>query len=178
LLYADWHWTIGKEKTELASGKRLLALATAAAWMRWWDGKPTLLILRQPGKPLSDREELGEHDRTVWQKGPDGQPRDPLQSTRYLYLADPQTEEAYTFATRSSGGHAAISTLADQVQSRRYFHPHAVPIVELGAAPMQTRYGRKSKPVLQVVGWMHDEPLEPAKQAAARAADMDDECPF
>ena len=177
LLFADWHWTIGKEKTEFQR-KRLLALATAAAIVRWWDGKPTLLLLRQPGKPLPPRDQLGELDRSKWQKGPDGQPRDPLQSTRYLYLTDPQTEEAFTYITTSGGGHGAISALGDQVQNRRYFHPHAVPIVELGAEPMQTRYGRKSKPVLQVVGWMHDEPIEPEKRAAARKADMDDDCPF
>jgi hypothetical protein len=34
----------------------------------------------------------------------------------------------------------------------------AVPLVELGAAPMQTRFGRKSKPVLKVVRWLNTAP--------------------
>jgi hypothetical protein len=185
LLFADWQWTVGKEKTAIEGGKRLLALATAAAWVRWWDGKPTQHILRQPGKQLPARDALGDLDESAWQVGPDGEPRDPWQSTRYVYFVDPETEEAYTYITASGGGRNAVSDLGDQIQRKRHAHPSAVPVVELGAAPMPTKYGRKSKPVLKVVGWVREEEPEtapPPKTVTARkvitVGDMDDEIPF
>ena len=45
--------------------------------------------------------------------------------------------------------------LADQIKRMRGKYPDAVPLVELGAAPMSTKYGRKSKPTLKVVGWQN-----------------------
>jgi len=35
----------------------------------------------------------------------------------------------------------------------RTVHPDAVPIVELRAAEMPTKFGKKSRPVFKVVGW-------------------------
>ena len=43
--------------------------------------------------------------------------------------------------------------LADQIARMRCAHPGAVPVVELGTAPMTTRYGRKTRPFFKVVGW-------------------------
>ena len=37
LKFADWKWSIGKEKeaVEVKEGRRLVAVATAAAWVKW-----------------------------------------------------------------------------------------------------------------------------------------------
>jgi hypothetical protein len=35
----------------------------------------------------------------------------------------------------------------------RFNHPGAVPVVELLAAPMMTKFGKKSKPLFKVVDW-------------------------
>jgi hypothetical protein len=61
-----------------------------------------------------------------------------------------------------------------------------VPLVELGAAPMSTSHGRKSKPVLKVVGWRNTAGRvligQPDRQLPSPAAepvhDMDDDIPF
>src|SRR5262249_16093543 len=88
-----------------------------------------------------------------WQAGHDGEPKDPWQNTRFVYLIDPVSAEAYTFSTSSWGGRGAVIDLADQIQRVRYARPGAVPIVELRSAPMITKFGKKSKPPFKGVGW-------------------------
>ena len=71
----------------------------------------------------------------------------------------------------------------------RSVHPDAVPIVELQAVEMPTKYGPKSKPLFKVVGWKSadtDKPAPIERQISAGAArreikqqkDLDDEIPF
>ena len=145
--------------------------------------------------PLPEREVLGDCDRAGWEIGPDGQQRDPWQITHFVYLIDPQTAEAFTFSTSSWGGRDCVINLADQTMRMRSKHPNAVPLVELGAAPMRTKHGWKSKPVLRVVGWKNtavnvvvEQPdqLLPAPATSVTSAiaerkpvdDMDDDIPF
>jgi len=154
LRFNDWNWTRGKEAEPVEKGTKLVALGTAAAWSRWAGGKPVEYRMRQAGKPLPDREELGSTDPTSWELMPDRKtPRDPWQSTRFVYLVDPDTAEAFTFSTSSFGGHEAVRNLADSIARVRSAHPGALPIVSLEAAAMHTRYGRKSKPLFRIVGW-------------------------
>jgi hypothetical protein len=40
LKFADWRWTAGKEATPVKDGTQLVALATAAGWVRWENSKP------------------------------------------------------------------------------------------------------------------------------------------
>jgi hypothetical protein len=109
---------------------------------------------REPGKELPDREELGDLDQSLWQPGPDGKPRDPWQSTRFVYLLDPFSMEMLTFSTSSSGGRSAVIDLADQIKRMRGLgRAGAVPVVELGAKKMQTKHGLKSKPVFKIIKW-------------------------
>jgi hypothetical protein len=197
LKFADWKWFIGKDKevTEVKKDRQLVAVATAAAWVKWQGGKPMEYRLREPGVPMPERGELGDNDTAEWEIGPDGQPRDAWQSTHFVYLIDPQTAEAFTFSTSSWGGRDCVINLADQIRRMRGTHSDAVPLVRLGAAPMSTRFGRKSKPTLTVVGWrttaasavigQPERQLPPAGAIATREPvaakpvdDMDDDIPF
>jgi hypothetical protein len=154
LKFSDWNWTRGKEASPIEKGTKLVAIGTAAAWARWACGKPVEYRMRQSGKPLSDREELGSLDTGSWEVGPDGKtPRDPWQSTRLVYLVDPDTAEAFTFSTSSWDGREAVINLGDSIARMRSAHPKALPVVALEAAPMATKYGRKSKPVFKIVDW-------------------------
>ena len=51
LKFRDWKWSIGKEKeaVEVKEGRRLIAVATAAAWVKWREDKPVEYRLREPG---------------------------------------------------------------------------------------------------------------------------------
>jgi hypothetical protein len=153
LKFNEWHYTKGKEGIEVEEGTTLVALGTAAAWVKWSGGKPVEYIMRQPGKKLLERDELGSLEQTGWEFGPDGQPKDPWQNTRFVYLVDPVSAEAYTFVTASWGGRQAVNDLAEQIQRVRYAKPGASPIVELRAEPWMTKFGRKSKPFFKVIDW-------------------------
>ena len=155
---SDWKWAKGKEGIELEEGISLVALATAAGWVKWYEGKPVEYVMREPGKRLPDRDELGDLDQTKWELGSDGQPKDPWQNTRFVYFVDPVSAEAYTFVTPSWGGRQAVNDLAEQIQRVRYGNPGASPIVELRAAPWMTKFGRESKPFFKVIGWRDSGP--------------------
>ena len=197
LKFADWKWASGKEKEaiEVKEGRQLIAVASVAAWVKWQGGKPVEYRLREVGVPMPERGELGDNDRAEWEAGPDGEPRDPWQNTRFVHLIDPQTAEAFTYSTSSWGGRDCVINLADQIKRMRGKHPDAVPLVALGAAPMSTKFGRKSKPTLTVVGWrtaaasvmieQRERQLPPPAAAVTRAPaaaepvhDMDDDIPF
>jgi hypothetical protein len=188
LKFADWRWSAGKEASPVKDGTKLVAVGTLALWQRWENGKPVEIIVRQPGKRLPDRDELGHLDESQWEKGPDGEPKDPWQNTRLVYLVDPRTAEAFTFSTSSWGGRGAVTDLGDQIARMRSVYPDAVPVVELRSAEMPTKFGRKSKPVFKVVSWKTADAGEPApaerELAVAEATqtvshrEMDDEIPF
>ena len=131
-----------------------MALGTAAAWVKWYGGKPVEYLMRQPGKKLPERDELSDPEGCgTWETGPDGNPKDPWQNTRFVYLVDPVSAEAYTFVTASWGGRQAVNDLAEQIQRVRYGKPGASPLVELHAEPWMTKFGRKSKPFFKVIDW-------------------------
>ena len=136
-------------------------------------------VVRQPGRALPDREALGDLDETLWELGPDNKPRDPWQSTRFVYLLDPISVEMLTFSTSSGGGRSAVIDLADQItRMRKLGHPTALPIVELGAAPMQTKYGRKSKPVFKIVKWYGGDNAPKEIALPSLQEEVGDEIPF
>jgi hypothetical protein len=153
LKFADWKYRAGKEQELIEDGRALAALATVAMWVRWEDGKPVQHIVREPGRRLPERDELGHNKKDEWQVDSKGEPQDPFQNTRLVYFIDPRTAEAFTFSTSSWGGRNAVTDLGDQITRMRSIHKDAVPIVELRAAEMPTQHGRKSKPVFKIIGW-------------------------
>jgi hypothetical protein len=187
LRFSDWRWLLGKEAIMVEEGRQLVAVGTAAAWVQWENGKPVRTIMRQPGGRLPEREELGDLDQDRWGLGPDNQPKDPWQNTRFVYLIDPLTAEAYTFSTSSWGGCGAVIELGDAIARMRKNHPNAVPVVELQAAPMKTKFGNKSRPVFKIVSWKTaaSEPAQIERQITDQTVqpqtvqqELDDEIPF
>src|SRR6516225_5073857 len=154
LKFADWRWTKGTEGDEVEEGTQLVAIGTAATWVKWAGGKPVQYVTRQPRKMLPHRDGLGDHDEFLWEMGPDNRPRDPWQNTRFVYFLDPISMEMLTFSTSSGGGRSAVINLADQTKRMRELgHSSALPVVELGAEKMQTKFGLKSKPLFKIVKW-------------------------
>jgi hypothetical protein len=151
--FADWQWTIGKEATPIGKGTQFIVEGAAAAWVKWANGKPAEYRLREPGKCMPLRDELGDLDQSRWELGPDNKPRDPFQDSRFAYLVSTNTAECFTFSTSSWGGREAVAKLGDAIARMRSVYPSAAPIVELEGAAMPTKYGRKSKPVFKIVTW-------------------------
>jgi hypothetical protein len=183
LKFGDWRWSKGKEGTEVEDGTKLVALQTRAAWVKWNDSKPCEYKMRIAGKALPEREELGDTDESKWPLGPDKQAKDPWQNTRFVYLIDPLTAEAFTFSTSSWGGRGAVNDLAAAISRVRAARPNAVPLIELQAQPHQTKFGRKSKPFFKVIEWRGDDLAPPTtaptpKPLPAPANAFDDQIPW
>jgi len=154
--FNDWKWRAGKDDKALPDGTRLVAVKTAAAWVRWENQRPVETITREKGKPFPEREDLSMwEDKSAWPTGMSGDKEDPWRNTRYVYLISPDTMEAYTFSTSSAGGRNAVRDLGDNIARVRKMrgNPNLVPLVELSAEVMPTKFGKKSKPVFKIVEW-------------------------
>jgi hypothetical protein len=184
LKFSEGHWMSGTDL--MPAGIRLVAMGTAATWVKWEDGAPTRNIARQPGQPKLEREELGDLDESKWEPGPDGSPRDPWRFTRYVYLMRPETAAAYTFSTSTWGGRDAVTDLASAIQTYRFARPGASPVVELAAKQKKTKFGQKWNPHFKVVDWVGGNvestpaalPKPTLVHSAQSRRDMDDEIPF
>jgi hypothetical protein len=189
LKFSDGRWTKGTG-IEVKEGTALVALATAAGWVKWYEGKPAEYLMRQRGKKLLDRDELSDPEGCgTWETGPDGEPKDPWQNTRFIDFVDPVSAEAFTFVTASWGGRHAVNDLAAQIQRVRYGEPGASPLVELRAEPWVTRFGRKLRPCFRVIDWRGGEPSRhgggprnggstPAMVEGSTVRSIDEEVPF
>jgi hypothetical protein len=156
LRFNDWKWRQGKEDKSLPEGRHLVAVKTAAAWVRWENKRPVEYIMREKGKSFPEREDLSMwEDRSDWEVGLSGDLEDPWRNTRYVYLIDPTTMTAYTFSTSAAGGRNAVRDLGDNIARVRRMrnNPNLVPLVELSAEVMPTKFGKKSKPLFKVIEW-------------------------
>jgi hypothetical protein len=177
LRFSDRQWSYGRDARPMPTNVQLVALSIRVAWVRWENKKPVEAKVRMRGQPFPTRDELGDNDQAKWARRPDGSLADPWQLTKHLLMLDTKLGAVYTYVTTSGGGFGAIRDLADQVAFMRGVRPGAVPIAELNSADMETRYGRKSRPVFRVTGWHGGG--EPTKLAPPSASEMlDDEQPF
>jgi hypothetical protein len=174
LRFHDWRFLAGKQAVVIPPGTKLVALGTVALWQRWQGGKVVEVVVRMPGKLLPPREDLEHTDASKWEKDANGTSRDPWQNTRLVYLTRPVSAAMYTFTTSSGGGRTAVAALAGAIKRMRTAHPNAVPIVELRAEEMKTKFGVKSKPAFDIVGWKG----VPESPAPSQAGADDDQPPF
>ena len=83
-------------------------------FIKWKDGAPetetTVRIVE--GKPIPQREDLGDEDRNEWETDPNGTPQDPWQPVNTLPMKDPETGQEFVFTTGSRGGIGAVGKLA------------------------------------------------------------------
>jgi hypothetical protein len=127
------------------------------------------------------RDDLPDNDEAQWPAGLNGEPSDPWRDTRYLHLIDPNTGADYTFVTDSYGGRRAVSDLKAQIANVRSVHPGAVPIVQLAATMMKTRFGQKPRPDFKIAAWRGKQEAGgngKVKAVEHAEADMDDDIPF
>ena len=153
LNFSEGSWTIGKEATAFDTKRQLTALGILTAWVKWEDKKPSRIIIKQPGQPFPERDELDCQDQAQWPNGPSGDPADPWRRTMHVYFADEKTSAGFTYAASSWGAKSSISDLATTIRNHRFKEPGALPIVTLASAPHKTKFGTKKKPAFEVVGW-------------------------
>jgi hypothetical protein len=139
-----------------------------AAWVRWWDGKPTDHVMVRVADHVAPKKrvELGDSDEAQWETDK-GERRDPWQFTNYLPLMN-EKGELFTFTTGSRGGISAVAGLARRYANHRRHHPDVFPLIALNVDSYQhpvKEYGRIKIPVFTPAGYQ-----DKAKFIAALAA--------
>lgn len=150
----DGHWA-AKDGTAISPETKLIALATATALQHWSDQRPVETIVKRPGQPLPDVDELNVRiPKKEWEKGLDGNPRPPWVKQYIAYLLDPKDASVYTFINSTTGAEIAVNKLKDRVRWMRALRGEkVVPVVKLASAPMKTGYGQKMRPEFTVDEW-------------------------
>lgn len=171
LKFSKGDWVAGEHNTEIPKGTELIAIMDklATGWVRWENQKPTEqhMVEVEKGTPPR-RAELGDDDRSLWEKDDRGQVRDPWQFTMYLPMIS-EDGKPYTFAASSKGGINAIGKLAGEYGEYIEGDDGALdyPIVSLGVDSYMhpnKAYGRIKVPTLAVEDYI------PRKNMAAKIA--------
>ena len=148
----DGQWS-ASDGSEPKPEAHYLVRGTATAAQLWQGNIPVETIIKEPGKPFPDVNELNEKlPQSGWEKGLDGKPRPPWLITRAVYLIRVPDGKLFTYLNSTFGAKLAISGLRDQVNVMRELRgADVVPIVKLSKAPMRTKFGQKLRPDFVVV---------------------------
>ena len=103
-----------------------------------------------PKDEAPDRASLGDTDESKWPKGrfSDG-PEDPWTAVVELPLRHQTTGEEFILTCQSK---TAIGAAKDLFSQLRRVPPGHDPVIKLSVGTMQTRYGKRKKPVFSLVG--------------------------
>ena len=168
-------YVAGKDGVLLPSGSQLVAVMNTLTrgWQRWENNELTdaRLGFYVEGFKPPRRSELGDHDKSRWETGKDGKPRDTWSYINALAMVSPETMKTYTFITGTSGGIRAIDDLADDHGAAP---PGKYPLISLEADSYlhsDRTIGRVKVPLFRVVGQVDATPydLATAKARGERA---------
>ena len=148
-------WEIGDD--EIPEGTEYIVLMDQIAreWVKFEDGSPTAR-LRYPladSVPPPPREELGDNDKSQWEVGDDGKPRDPWTLQWQLPMVQREVlGDLIVFTTSSKGGESCIASLCGIYG--RSPRNGMLPIVALKTRSYKHKiYGKIQTPDLPIVGW-------------------------
>jgi hypothetical protein len=152
----------------------------ARGWVKFRDNK---VVDQRIGKSVDGfvmpaRDELGDQDKTQWERDPSGEERDPWVEQYYLPMESTETGDVAVFVTGSQGGQSAISKLL-KVFARKA--SAGLPIIRLNVASYKHRtYGRIETPDFTIVGrtGVPAQPTQTIELAGASSRELDDEIPL
>jgi hypothetical protein len=147
----DGRWSV-RDGTELTAGEPFLCTGTAVGNQRFIDNVSEL-ILKEPGKPLADVDDLNEQvPQDEWEEGLDGKPRPPWQRVYLIYLVRKHDASSMTFISGTAGARIAFNKLTSQIHNMRIFRgTNVAPLLKLSAKPMKTSFGTKMRPDFEVI---------------------------
>jgi hypothetical protein len=162
--FVDGEWTISNG-VPLDPNFRPLVIGLAHTLQCWKDNEKLDEIVEHP---LPDVDDLNAAiSQSEWGIGLDGKPRPPWSHTYKIFLLNPETGEQAVYANNTWGAKIAYGRLKDQVQWMwRMRGRNVLPRVKLTWTHMQTRFGVKKRPHLEVIEWVSvGEPTPPAVAA-------------
>jgi len=149
----DGNWA-DRDRARIPPGTKFVAWATAEAVQHWQNKLPVQTIIKKPGTPLPDIDELNAKiPQAQWEKGLNG-PRPPWVRQYAVYLLDPIDGGEFTFVSGTVGAAIAVERLRDKVKNMRMLHgAQVVPVVELGSKSMTTKFGTRLRPEFVITAW-------------------------
>lgn len=156
----------------------LLIPATKEVLQMWKGGKADVI----DALPLPDPDLLNSAiPISEWEPGMNGEPTPPWRHTVVAYGIDPIGAGTYTYVSATIGGHIAVDQLNDAIDTMKMLRGEQVmPLVRLTDRPMKTKFGLKSRPHFEIIGWRtrgngaalssSPPPLQLANEAAPPAA--------
>lgn len=178
---------------EIKLGTKVVAhcIGWAKEWIKFQGGqfieRKIYRIAR--GERPPDRSTLDARDEKFWDKGFNGNPKDPWVFRYLLPMQRLDTDQPMIFVTQSFGGQRAVDDLCNAWANRASRNPNCgQPVILLESATFPSKqYGQVQRPDFRIVGWddgssaIRELPniSGPGGQdAALRKADFDDEIPF
>ncbi len=153
-----------------------------AGYIKWKDGAPETetMVRIADGKPIPQREDLGDNDRNEWETDPNGTPQDPWQECNTLPFKDPETGQEFVFSTGSRGGIGAIGKLSTSYSRERQKQAGKLPVIEINSGSYRHRtYGDVAFPTFKIVGWKSEGALIAGDTSDTKTdAGLDDKIPF
>ncbi len=183
LKFVKGQFKYGVDDEVLPLGTRLVShmAELKAGYIKWKDGVPETetMVRIADGKPIPQREDLGDDDRNDWETDPNGTPQDPWQICNTLPMKDPETGQEFIFTTGSRGGIGAIGKLASGYGRARYKQADKLPVIEIGADSYRHKtYGDVSYPTFKIVEWRSEAGLIAGEANTSLDAELDDSVPF
>jgi hypothetical protein len=154
LKFVDGTWS-DREGTEYPRGTQMLVFGVAEALQCWKNQTVTETIVKIPGQPLPDLDELnGSVPKREWDMGLNGEPRAPWQHSYLIYLLNPKDGSVFTLINSTIGLRICFDRIKDKVKYMRALRGELVcPLVQLDHKPMQTAFGVKKRPELTIIEW-------------------------
>jgi hypothetical protein len=150
--YLKWNADDGwVDRDGIPAPSPLLVVRINELLRRWKDNVAHDIV----EKPLPDRDELNAAiPRSEWEEGVDGKPRPPWAHYVVVYLVNLETAEKYVYAASTIGAHIAYEALREAVVTMRMLRgTRCMPVVELAARPMKTKFKMRERPHFQIIAW-------------------------
>jgi hypothetical protein len=161
--FAQGDFNRGKEQEEIPLGTEMVVVMSTlrSGYIKWEDNRPvredSIMGYVKDGFAPPRSHELPERDKSQWEEGNDGKPRDPYQFTNEVVFIDLKTGEPGLFSTSSKGGVSALGELAKAYGGHMRAHPEQFPVIALGVNSYQhsdRTIGRVKTPKFTIVRWV------------------------
>jgi hypothetical protein len=142
------HWN---DRDGLAVPPEMFLKGIDEALRRWKDGKAEIIDT----KPLPRPDDLNSKiPVNEWENGIDGKPTPTWQHIAAFYFINLSIGETYTYASATKGAHFAYEHIRDAVANMRALQSERMkPLVRLSERPMKTKFGPRTRPHLEIIGW-------------------------
>jgi hypothetical protein len=154
LKWVDKIWTMdGAPARELDC---FLVTGTGFALQRWVDGLPEV-ILREPGRPLPNVDELNEQiPRAEWPIGKfSNEPERPWKIVAFAHFVRTTDAGRFTHINSTFGTRICVRSIRERIRDMAVLRGTPVsPIVTLTSAPMRSKkFPGRFRPELEVIEW-------------------------